>query len=63
MMVYTVNISDTGVFVFIEDGNIPDMDSEITMQVQGLPIEAPLVPAKVVRHDGSGGVGLMFVAN
>lgn len=61
LMVMTRDISETGVFVVVDDAqNLLQVDEEVSGQVQGLPIEAPILKMKVVRVEPLG-VGLSFL--
>ena len=57
----TQDISDSGVFVLTDDnGTLPiSLGETVKGQVQGLPIEAPVVDMEVVRIVPSG-IGLRF---
>lgn len=60
MLVTTRDISDSGVFVVVDDAQrLLQIGEVVSGQVQGLPIEAPIVQMKVVRFEPSG-VGLIF---
>ena len=60
MMVTTRDISDSGVFVVIDDAQrLLQIGERVSGQVQGLPIEAPVVQMEVVRFEPSG-VALIF---
>jgi hypothetical protein len=60
LQVMTRDISDSGVFVIIDDAqNVLKIGEVVSGQVQGLPIEAPIVRMLVVRFE-PGGVGLRF---
>lgn len=50
------DISDGGVFLFQGDITPPELGESVTVQMTGLPMEAPIVPMKIVRytHDGMG---------
>lgn len=56
----TGDISDGGIYVIVESGEFPPIGSEVEVQVQGLPEEAPVLTMKVVRR-GSDGYGLCFM--
>jgi len=56
----TRDISDGGVFIAIEDQKFaPQLGDKVTVQVQGLPIEAPILHM-MVRRKTSEGYGLQF---
>jgi len=60
MMVTTRDISESGVFVVIDDAQrLLQIGEVVSGQVQGLPIEAPVVQMQVVRFEPSG-VALIF---
>ena len=60
LMVTTRDISESGVFVVIDDAQSLLKIGEVVLgQVQGLPIPAPVVQMCVVRFEPSG-VGLVF---
>lgn len=56
----TRDISDGGVYVIVEEGDFPPIGSVVEVQVQGLPIPAPILSMEVVRK-GADGFGLQFV--
>ncbi|WP_447595443.1 PilZ domain-containing protein [Aquipseudomonas campi] len=63
LMVTTRDISETGVYVVVDDAqSLLRVDEEVNGQVQGLPIEAPILAMKVVRVEPMG-VGLTFLGN
>jgi hypothetical protein len=57
----TRDISDGGVFVIVVDTEpfSPDIGDRVTVQVQGLPVPAPVLPMVIVRKT-SDGYGLQF---
>lgn len=56
----TRDISDGGVFIAVEDDRFaPQLGDEVTVQVQGLPVEAPILHM-VVRRKTPEGYGLQF---
>lgn len=60
MMVTTRDISENGVFVVIDDAQrLLQIGEVVSGQVQGLPVEAPVVRMQVVRFEPSG-VALVF---
>lgn len=60
MLVHTRDISDTGVFVILDDAQkLLHIGEVVSGQVQDLPIEAPVVEMEVVRFESSG-MGLRF---
>jgi len=62
MLAVTRDISDGGIFVFLDAEKVPDVGEEVSVQVQGLPagMEAPWVKMRVVRIE-SEGFGLMIL--
>ncbi len=60
LMVFSGNISDGGVYVELTASEKPQVGDVVSIQIQGLPIEAPVVPARVVRIEESG-LGLEFL--
>lgn len=60
MLVHTRDISDTGVFVILDDARqLLQIGEVVSGQVQDLPIEAPVVLMEVVRFEAAG-MGLRF---
>lgn len=60
LQVMTRDISDSGVFVIIDDAqSLLNIGELVTGQVQGLPMEAPILQMTVIRFE-PGGVGLRF---
>jgi hypothetical protein len=60
MLVTTRDISESGVFVVIDDAQrLLQIGEVFAGQVQGLPMEAPVVQLRVVRFEPSG-VALVF---
>jgi hypothetical protein len=56
----TRDISDGGVFIAIEDQQFaPQLGDKVTVQVQGLPVEAPILHM-MVRRKTPEGYGLQF---
>lgn len=60
LIVHTGDLSDGGVYIHADGQQLPEMGERVQVQVQDLPIEAPLIEAKIVRADAEG-VGLEFV--
>jgi hypothetical protein len=61
MLVNTRDISDTGVYVIVDDArSLLEEGEQVTGQVQDLPIEAPILEMEVVRVELHG-VGLRFL--
>ncbi len=59
---YVRDISDGGVFVIVGEAKFPTLGSVVTVQMQGLPFEAPILDMVVVRK-GADGFGLKFVSD
>ncbi|MDP3847660.1 MAG: PilZ domain-containing protein [Pseudomonas sp.] len=61
LQVMTRDISDSGVFVVIDDAQrrLLTIGEVVSGQVQGLPMEAPILQMQVVRFE-PGGVALRF---
>ncbi|WP_166263741.1 PilZ domain-containing protein [Marinobacter caseinilyticus] len=55
----TRDISDGGIFIIVEDGFEPSIGDHLEVQVQGLPVPAPVLPMVVVRKTVDG-FGLQF---
>lgn len=62
ILVNTRDISDGGVFILTEDIEMPPMGTILMGQVQGMPVEAPIVKMQIVRIEPSG-VGLKFITD
>jgi hypothetical protein len=61
MLVTTRDISECGVYVLMDQAqNLLAMGEQVQGQVQGLPMEAPILMLEVVRVEALG-VGLRFV--
>ncbi len=61
LLVNTRDISDCGVYILKDQGSdLLTMGERVTGQVQGLPMEAPILQLEVVRVEPMG-VGLRFV--
>lgn len=61
MLVTTRDISECGVYVLMDQAqNVLVMGEQVQGQVQGLPMEAPILTLEVVRVEPLG-VGLRFV--
>ncbi|MCZ4323840.1 PilZ domain-containing protein [Pseudomonas anguilliseptica] len=61
LLVTTRDISECGVYVLIDQAqNVLAMGEQVQGQVQGLPMEAPILMLEVVRVEALG-VGLRFV--
>ena len=54
------DLSDGGIFVVVERGDFPEVGCFVEVQVQGLPVAAPVRQMRVVRSSGEG-FGLEFV--
>lgn len=53
------DISDGGIFLFNDDITPPALGESVTIQMTGLPVEAPIVKMKIVRLT-SDGMSLQF---
>lgn len=53
------DLSDGGIFVIVDNEVFPEVGSQVEVQVQGLPIVAPVRTMRVVRQS-SEGFGLEF---
>lgn len=53
------DISEGGVFVYNDTIKPPPVGEKVTLQMTGLPMEAPIVPMIIVRHTEDG-MGLQF---
>lgn len=62
LMVTTRDISDGGLFLIMDEVNIPPIGSILRGQVQGLMEDAPVVVMEVVRVE-PGGIGLRFISD
>lgn len=63
LMVTTRDISECGVYVLMNQAqNMLTMGEQVQGQVQGLPMEAPVLTLEVVRVEPLG-VGLRFIQN
>lgn len=61
VIVHTGDLSDGGVYIHADGLQLPEVGERVQVQVQGLPVEAPLIEAKIVRSDENG-IGLEFVS-
>jgi len=60
LIVHTGDISDGGVFIHADGVELPPIGSEVKVQVQDLPMDAPELDARIVRMEPSG-IGLEFI--
>jgi c-di-GMP-binding flagellar brake protein YcgR len=60
VIVKTRDISDGGVFVVLNEDQVPPIGTQLTGQVQGLMDDAPILEMEVVRVESTG-VGLRFI--
>ncbi len=60
ILVNTRDISEGGIFLLTEDLEMPPIGTVLTGQVQGMPVEAPVVKMEIVRIEPAG-IGLRFV--
>lgn len=54
------DLSDGGIFILVDNESFPSVGSEVEVQVQGLPVPAPVRRMKVVR-EAPDGYGLAFM--
>lgn len=54
------DLSDGGIFIIVDNEPFPGVGSEVEVQVQGLPVPAPVRRMRVVRA-ASDGYGLAFI--
>ncbi|RRJ84302.1 PilZ domain-containing protein [Aestuariirhabdus litorea] len=59
-ILHTRDLSDGGLFLLINGQEVPEVGAVVNVQVQGLPIEAPVKTMEVVRIE-SAGVGLKHI--
>ena len=63
MLVVTRDISDCGVYVLLDQAQqLLKIGEEMQGQVQGLPMEAPILRMRVIRVEALG-VGLRFIGD
>lgn len=60
LIVHTGDISDGGVFIYADGVELPPIGSEVKVQVQDLPVDAPELSARIVRIENEG-IGLEFI--
>ncbi len=60
IILHTNDLSDSGVFVVAEGQELPRLGETVHIQVQDLPVEAPIIEAKIVRRTDIG-AGLEFI--
>ncbi len=58
--VFTDNLPDGGLFVLGGSRPLPAVGEIVWLQLQGLPVEAPVVKARIVRQNEMG-IGVMFL--
>ena len=58
--VFTDNLSDGGLFVLGGNRTLPAVGEIVQLQLQGLPVEAPVIKARIVRKNENG-IGVMFL--
>ncbi|WP_148863015.1 PilZ domain-containing protein [Marinobacter fonticola] len=56
----TRDISDGGIFIVSEGSELPELGDRVEVQVQGLPVPAPVLEMEVVRMSVDG-FGLQFI--
>lgn len=54
------DLSDGGIFILVDNEPFPGVGSEVEVQVQGLPVPAPVRRMRVVRQ-APDGYGLAFI--
>lgn len=62
MVVTTRDISDGGLFLIMDDTQVPPIGSVLKGQVQGMMADAPVVVMEIVRVE-AGGIGLRFISD
>ena len=60
VLVYCADLSDGGLFLLQGDKALPETGETVQLQVQDVPVEAPILTAKIVRRNNEG-VGVMFL--
>jgi hypothetical protein len=60
LIVFIADISDGGLFILHGGHTLPDVGEHINVQIQDVPVEAPMLTAKIVRKTNEG-IGVMFV--
>lgn len=60
VVVYSADLSDGGLFALQAEHALPDVGEIVQLQVQDVPVEAPILHAKVVRKNEDG-IGVMFL--
>ena len=60
LVVFSGNISDGGVFIELVATEKPEAGDIVSVQIQDLPIEAPVIKARVARVTDYG-IGLEFI--
>ena len=60
VLVFTRDISDSGIFLLTENIDMPPVGSIVKAQVQGMGEVAPILTMEIVRLEPSG-IGLKFV--
>ena len=60
MMMTMRDVSNSGIFIFTEGQEAPPMGTVVSVQLQDMMGDAPVISAKVVRVD-SDGFGLQFL--
>lgn len=60
LLVYTSDLSDGGLFIEYAGNPLPEVGELVRIQLQDVPVEAPVLTAKIVRKTEDG-VGVMFV--
>ena len=60
MYVQAQDFSEIGLYLIYENGVVPELHSQIKIQVQGIP-DAPILVAKVIRVEQGKGFAVEFV--
>jgi len=60
VLVFCADLSDGGLFILQGEYVLPDIGAIVQLQVQDVPVEAPILTAKIVRRTNDG-VGVMFL--
>lgn len=60
LLVYTRDLSDGGLFILSGQHSLPEVGEIIKVQIQDVPVEAPILTAKIVRKTEDG-IGVMFL--
>lgn len=61
-LVNTRDISDGGIYLLMDEEELPPVGTKVKVQAQGMAVEAPVVEMEVVRTC-SDGIGLRFAGD